>query len=145
MDVTAAAGLLEQDGRGLGIVAADVDGDRRIDLFVANDSTANFFVPETWGDSGSRKSVTRREFAANAAGGYQAGMGVACGDLDGDGRVDLAVTNFYGESTTLFLNLGQGFASLTIRRLPVWRRRADTDLVSARRFWTQTTMAGLTS
>jgi hypothetical protein len=35
-------------------------------------------------------------------------MGVACGDWDGDGKIDLAVTNFYGESTTLFHNLGQG-------------------------------------
>ncbi len=108
VDVTAAAGLIEHDGRGLGIVAADVDGDRRIDLFVANDSTANLLFRNLGGfrfeEVGHAAGV-----AANAAGGYQAGMGVACGDLDGDGRVDLAVTNFHGESTTLFLNLGQGF------------------------------------
>ena len=36
-------------------------------------------------------------------------MGVACGDLDGDGRLDLAVTNFYNESTSFFRNLGGGF------------------------------------
>jgi hypothetical protein len=39
---------------------------------------------------------------------------VACGDLDGDGRLDLAVTNFYSESTTFFHNLGQcAFADRT--------------------------------
>jgi enediyne biosynthesis protein E4 len=39
---------------------------------------------------------------------------VACGDLDGDDRPDLAVTNYYGESTTLFRNLGHGlFADYT--------------------------------
>ena len=46
--------------------------------------------------------------AGNAEGGYQAGMGVACGDLDGDGRPELMVTNFYGEGTTLYRNLGGG-------------------------------------
>ena len=107
VDVTAEAGFTDRGGRGLGVVAADLDADNRIDLFVANDSTANFFFRNLGGfrfeEVGHVAGV-----AANAGGGYQAGMGVACGDLDGDGRPDLAVTNFYGESTTFFRNLGQG-------------------------------------
>ena len=47
--------------------------------------------------------------AASADGGYKAGMGIAGGDLDGDGLFDLAVTNYFGESTTFYRNLGGGF------------------------------------
>jgi tetratricopeptide (TPR) repeat protein len=107
VDVTAESGIVDRDGRGLGVVATDLDGDGRIDIFVANDSTANFLFRNLRGfrfeEAGHSAGV-----AANAQGGYQAGMGVGCGDLDGDGRVDLAVTNYYGESTTFFHNLGGG-------------------------------------
>jgi predicted Zn-dependent protease len=107
VDVTTESGIIDRDGRGFGVVAADLDGDRRIDLFVANDSTANF-VFRNRGGFRFEEAGHESGLAANVGGGYQAGMGVACGDLDGDGRIDFAVTNFYGESTTLFRNLGQG-------------------------------------
>ncbi len=82
--------------------------------------------------------------AANSSGGYQAGMGIACGDLDGDGRPDLAVTNFYGESTTLFHNLGGGlFADHTAAIGPRPRPRVHC-WASASPSSTPTTTAGST-
>ena len=107
LDVTTAAGMVDHDGRGLGVIAADLDGDRLMDIFVANDSTANFLF-HNLGSFRFEEVGQSSGVAANASGGYQAGMGVACGDWNGDGLVDLAVTNFYGESTTLFQNLGHG-------------------------------------
>ena len=110
VDVTAAAGVVDRDGRGLGVVAADLDGDRRVDLFVANDTTANYLFGNL-GDFRFQERALGAGVAASASGYFQAGMGVACGDLDGDGRIDLAVTNFYNESTSFFRNLGGGFFS----------------------------------
>jgi tetratricopeptide (TPR) repeat protein len=107
VEVTAEAGIVDRDGRGLGVVAADLDEDGRVDLYVANDMTANFFFRNLGGLRFDESALTAG-LAGNATGGYQAGMGIACGDLDGDGRIDLAVTNFYNESTTCFRNLGQG-------------------------------------
>jgi tetratricopeptide (TPR) repeat protein len=115
VDVTADAGIVDHDGRGLGVVAADFDGDNRIDVFVANDMSANFLF-HNLGNLRFKEIAQEAGVACNAEGGYQAGMGVACGDVDGDGRLDLAVTNFFGESTTLFRNLGSGiFADETTR------------------------------
>ena len=115
VDATAEAGIVDRDGRGLGVVAADVDDDGRVDLFVANDTTANYLFMNRGGlrfeESGLVAGV-----ACNAEGAYQAGMGTACGDLDGDGKLDLLVTNFYGESTTFYRNLGGGiFGDATAR------------------------------
>lgn len=124
VDITAEAGIRDGDGRGLGVVAADFDGDGWVDLFVSNDQSANYLFRNLGGcrleEVGHVAGV-----AGNAEGGYQAGMGVACGDLDNDGRLDLAVTNFYGESTTLYQNLGGAYFS---------DRTAASGLASASRF-----------
>jgi len=106
-DVTKEAGIVDRNGRGLGVVAADFDEDGRIDLFVANDTTANYLW-HNLGDMKFEEAGVASGVACNADGAFQAGMGTACGDLDGDGLPDLFVTNFYGESTTFFRNLGSG-------------------------------------
>jgi hypothetical protein len=113
VDVTGAAGIVDPNGRGLGVVAADFDDDGCIDLFVANDGTGNSFF-RNLGGFRFEEIAHVAGVAGNAGGGYQASMGIACGDLDGDGRPDLVVTNFYNESSTLYQNLGRGlFADRT--------------------------------
>ena len=107
IDVTRDAGLFENSGRGLGIVAADLDGDNRVDLYVANDLSANYLFKNQGGFRFEEVGMLTGA-ATSAEGGYKAGMGVACGDLDADGLVDQAVTNYLNESTTFYKNFGQG-------------------------------------
>ena len=89
------------------MVAADLDGDGLVDLYVANDMSANYFYRNLGGFRFEEIGLSSGS-ATSAEGGYKAGMGVACGDLDRDGRLDIAVTNYYGESTTFYQNLGRG-------------------------------------
>jgi hypothetical protein len=107
VDVTNQAGINDWHGQGLGVVATDLDDDGRIDLFVANDQSPNFFFHGLGGLKFEETAETSG-LAGNGNGGFTASMGVACGDLDGDGRPDLGVTNFYNESTTFYHNLGGG-------------------------------------
>src|SRR5262249_38406738 len=107
VDVTAESGIVDRDGRGLGVVAADFDGDGRVDLYVANDMSANFLFRNLGG--GKFEEVGHIAGVAGSADGTsQASMGVASGALDGAAGTDLAVTNFYGESTTFYRTLGGG-------------------------------------
>ncbi|WP_435011885.1 FG-GAP-like repeat-containing protein (plasmid) [Tundrisphaera lichenicola] len=105
VDVSDEAGIVDKDGRGLGVVLVDLDDDGHLDIYVANDMTANFLYRNLGGLRFEEVGLASGA-GASGEGGYQAGMGVACGDVDGDGRPDLAVTNFYGESTSLFQNVG---------------------------------------
>jgi hypothetical protein len=106
-DVTVSAGVGRSDGHGFGVVAADFNGDGRIDLYVANDQDPNFVFLNR-GDGTFRDATEDSGAGLNIDGRTSAGMGVDAEDLDGDGRPELFVTNFQEEYNTLFKNLGQG-------------------------------------
>ncbi len=104
-DVTKEAGAFGS-GRSLGVVATDVDDDGDLDLFVANDVGYNNLLRNDGGrftEAGFEAGV-----AANANGEFEASMGVAAGDHDNDGDIDLIVTNYAGEQNTLYRNEGHG-------------------------------------
>ena len=106
-------GLADKPGKALGVVAADFNEDGQPDLFVANDTMANFLYLGTE-TGGFTEQAVAQGCAYNTLGKYQANMGIACNDYDGNGFMDLYVTTFTNESNTLFANLGSiGFRDVT--------------------------------
>ncbi len=96
----------------LGAVAADLDGNGWIDLYVANDRQPNhLWLNQGLGPEGHvtfRNEARLAGCAVNGDGFSEASMGIATADVDGDGDLDLFVTHLTTETNTLYLNDGNG-------------------------------------
>jgi enediyne biosynthesis protein E4 len=108
-DVSERAGITRSSGTyGLGVSTLDFNDDGWVDLYVANDSNPSALYV-------NQKDGTFKDAAVVAGCAYsqdgkpQAGMGVAVGDYDRNGTVDLFKTNFAGDTSTLYSNNGKGF------------------------------------
>lgn len=109
LNISKKAGLHSEPARqGLGVLAADFDQDGDIDIYVANDSVAN----QLWVNNGQGIFTDQSLIAGlafNRSGDREAGMGLAGADYNGDGQLDLFVTNYFGETNTLYRNEGALF------------------------------------
>ncbi len=101
-DVSKQTGIAGSLGKAWGVVAADVNNDGRIDLFVANDTVRNFLFLNGGGrfeEVGEQAGI-----AYSADGRPRSGMGVDAADFDQDGWVDLFVANIDYEMYSLYRN-----------------------------------------
>ena len=116
-NATEVSGIVEPNGKGLGIVAADFNDSGSLSLFVANDTAPNFFfIPtekqkaEIHGTSNrNRLSMARfvneglgSGLAMSERGRAEGSMGIAVADANGDQRLDVFVTNFMDETNTFY-------------------------------------------
>jgi hypothetical protein len=107
-DVSVASGIAKVTGRySMTAAAADLDGDGWTDLYVACDSTAAIYYHNNHDGTFTDLAVPSG-VAYDEDGRAQAGMGLALGDFDGDGLLDLFKTHFADDIPALYRNLGRG-------------------------------------
>jgi hypothetical protein len=123
-DVTLKAGLGRLPGPGLGVVCADFNGDRWPDILVANDGWPNYLWVNQK-DGTFKEEAVARGLAYNGLGQTQGNMGIALGDVDGDGVFDVFITHLTEETHTLWKQGPRGaFQDLTAAAglaSPRWR------------------------
>ena len=106
IDVSAASGIAaSRNSFGLTAIAGDFDDDGWPDIYLACDSTPSLLFMNNR-DGTFREEGAIRGVAYGEDGQEQAGMGVAVGDYDLDGRLDIFKTNFEGDTPDLYHNLG---------------------------------------
>jgi enediyne biosynthesis protein E4 len=107
-DVSVRSGVTRATGTyGLGVSTLDFDDDGWVDAYVANDSNPSTLYRNNRDGTFTDIAVTAG-CAYSQDGKPQAGMGVAVGDYDHDGRMDIFKTNFAGDTSTLYANGGNG-------------------------------------
>ena len=101
-----------RDARGLGVVVADYNRDKLADIYIANDKSKNLYFLNN-GDETFTEAATLTGVGYDASGNALAGMGVAVGDYDNDGWIDMFVTNFAYEFNNLYHNEKEFFIDAT--------------------------------
>ena len=113
-DVSASAGIAPHVGNGLGVAVGDYDDDGWPDVFVANDGVPNFLFHNEGNGRFTEVGLLAGVSVARD-GKPRAGMGTEFADYNGDGRLDLVVTNHEFETHSLFRNDGAGtFTDATV-------------------------------
>jgi enediyne biosynthesis protein E4 len=107
-DVSVSSGITRASGTyALGVSTLDFDDNGWVDLYVANDSSPSALYLNN-GDGTLTDIAIKAGCAYSQDGKPQAGMGVAVGDANRDGRMDIFKTNFAGDTSTLYMNSGNG-------------------------------------
>jgi hypothetical protein len=106
VDVSERSGVTRPKNRlGLGVLTGDFDDDGWPDIYIANDTTPSVLLHNNH-DGTFTDIALIAGCAMDENGREQSGMGVASGDYNADGRLDIFKTNFSDEPPNLYKNLG---------------------------------------